>query len=322
MDALAMDALDSLDRSLIAHLRREPGISSRKLSDALNVTQKTVRLRIRRLHSLNVLRVITMISLSAVGILFIAAAGIRIRGRAPIDVARDIARVKKVLTVNLVHGEQDLEIQIGTQSLAELSDLLTQVIGKISGVARVVLGVALRVLKHEVFWVPFPIGAAEASGPSLDDSALCVGDALDRRIVECLSSDSRLSNRAIARSLDVTEGTIRVRRRRLVSEGIVRSSTVLNVTQLKDPVVGYFWITVDSISDLQPVAGSLAALPEFTFVALMSGRCDVLAITLIESSEDLSVLLSERLGGISGISRTDYTLSRSIVKHDSRWCVA
>ena len=40
-------------------------------------------------------------------------------------------------------------------------------------------------------------------------------DPLDRRIVEKLSRDARISNRAIAAELGVTEGTIRARIKRL-----------------------------------------------------------------------------------------------------------
>jgi DNA-binding Lrp family transcriptional regulator len=44
-------------------------------------------------------------------------------------------------------------------------------------------------------------------------------DPLDRKIVEKLSRDARISNRAIAAELNVTEGTIRSRIKRLEKEG-------------------------------------------------------------------------------------------------------
>lgn len=313
--------LDALDQSIITLMRREPAIASRDLARHLAVTEKTVRLHLRRLYDLNVLRVITMANLPAVGLPFIAAAGVQVRGRAPQDVARDIASVEQVLTVNVVLGNQDLEIQIATRTLRELSDLLTNVIAKIKGVGSIVLGVAIRVLKHEVLWIPFP----SALGLKLDRKtgplAADLGDELDARIVNCLAEDSRISNRAVARLLRVNEGTIRARRRRLLSQNIVRTATVLNVEQLRNPIVAYFWISVDTAANLRTVADTLVKLPEITFVALMSGRCDVLGITLIESSDELITLLHQTLDRIPGIYRTQHTLSQSTIKHDSRWCV-
>ena len=312
--------LDELDQSIVALMRREPDIASRELARALAVTEKTVRLHLRRLYDLNVLRVITMVNLPAVGLPFVTAAGVQVRGRAPADVAREIAGIAQVLTVNVVLGNQDLEIQIVTRTLRELADLLTNVIAKIQGVGSITAGVAIRVLKHEVLWVPFPAGLGHKPDRRGGLTA-SVGDELDAKIIECLAEDSRLSNRAVARTLRVNEGTIRTRRRRLVSQKLVRTATVMNVDQLRNPIVAYFWISVDTAANLHPVAEALAKLPEITFVALMSGRCDVLGITLVESSEELVTLLHQTLDKIPGIYRTQHTLSQSTFKHDSRWCV-
>ena len=46
-------------------------------------------------------------------------------------------------------------------------------------------------------------------------------DDLDRQIVERLARDARVSNRAIAAELGVTEGTIRTRIKRLQAEGLI-----------------------------------------------------------------------------------------------------
>ena len=62
--------------------------------------------------------------------------------------------------------------------------------------------------------------------------------------VERLARDARSSNRAIARELAVTEGTIRTRIRRLLDEKIIRITAVSNVNRLREPVVG---VGVDDI---------------------------------------------------------------------------
>lgn len=313
--------LDELDQSIIALMRREPDIASRDLARMLRVTEKTVRLHLRRLYDLNVLRVVTMVNLPAVGLPFLTAVGVQVRGRAPAEVAREIANVEQLLTINVVLGNQDLEIQVVTQTLRELSDLMTKVIGRIRGVGTIVLGVAIRVLKHEVVWAPLPAERDRTPGRKGRALAFTAGDELDAKIIDSLADDARISNRAVARLLRVTEGTIRARRQRLLSQKIVRTATVMNVTQLRNPIVAYFWISVDTAARLHTVADSLAKLPEITFVALMSGRCDILAITLIESSDELVTMLHQTLDRIPGIYRTQHTLSQSIIKHDSRWCV-
>ena len=54
-------------------------------------------------------------------------------------------------------------------------------------------------------------------------------DQLDRRIINLLQMDGRASNAALARELEVSEGTIRRRVRRLIQEGLIRITAVPNI---------------------------------------------------------------------------------------------
>ena len=62
-------------------------------------------------------------------------------------------------------------------------------------------------------------------------------DALDRRIVDLLTVDARVSNRQIAAQLGVTEGTIRGRINRLEQGGAIRLTAVTNVAFAGSPKV-------------------------------------------------------------------------------------
>lgn len=62
---------------------------------------------------------------------------------------------------------------------------------------------------------------------------------LDRRILERLSVDARVSNREIARELGVTEGTIRMRLKRLTDENAIQVVAITNYDHMSDPLVAY-----------------------------------------------------------------------------------
>jgi len=51
-------------------------------------------------------------------------------------------------------------------------------------------------------------------------------DNIDKQIMDLLAKDSRMHNQEIANKLNVTEGTIRHRIRRLVEEGIIEGFTI------------------------------------------------------------------------------------------------
>jgi Lrp/AsnC family transcriptional regulator for asnA, asnC and gidA len=145
-------------------------------------------------------------------------------------------------------------------------------------------------------------------------------DELDQRIIDRLAEDATLSNRKIARDFGLTEGTIRARLKRLLEAKAIRVTAVTNVARLRNPILAYLWIEVDAACHVETVAKALATLPEITFVAVMLGRCDVLAMTLVEDADGLTRFLHETIDKIPGVHRVQYTLGQQFVKHDFRWC--
>ena len=57
-------------------------------------------------------------------------------------------------------------------------------------------------------------------------------DELDRRIIQLLQKDGRASNTLLARSAQVSEGTVRRRLKRLIGEGIVKIAVTPNLQLL------------------------------------------------------------------------------------------
>jgi Lrp/AsnC family transcriptional regulator for asnA, asnC and gidA len=145
-------------------------------------------------------------------------------------------------------------------------------------------------------------------------------DELDQRIIDRLAEDATLSNRKIARDFGLTEGTIRARLKRLLEAKAIRVTAVTNVARLRNPILAYLWIEVDAACHVDTVAKVLATLPEITFVAVMLGRCDVLAMTLVEDADGLTHFLHGTIDKIPGVHRVQYTLGQQFIKHDFRWC--
>jgi Lrp/AsnC family transcriptional regulator for asnA, asnC and gidA len=145
-------------------------------------------------------------------------------------------------------------------------------------------------------------------------------DELDQKIIDRLFVDARSSNREIAREFGLTEGSIRARLKRLLEAKAIRVTAVTNVKYLRNPILAYLWIEVDSGDEISAVAGELACLKEIGFVATLLGRSDILAMTLVEGSEDLARFLHGTVDKIPGVRRIQYTLSHNFMKHDYRWC--
>lgn len=144
-------------------------------------------------------------------------------------------------------------------------------------------------------------------------------DDLDRKIITRLSNDARTSNREIAREFGLTEGTIRLRLKRLTEQRVIRVTAVTNIARLRNPVLAYLWIEVDSSEQQSMVMQALAALPEITFVTSLVGRADILAMTLVRDGTHLTRYLHQTVDSIEGVHRIQYSLAHSFIKHDFRY---
>lgn len=147
-------ALDDVDELIIAALRQNGRIANRDLARDLGVNEATVRTRLRRLEDANMVRIVAMRDLSAMGFEYLAPVGIQVKGRSAVAVGEDLAKIERVVTVNVAIGTHDLEIQVVATGLAEMEDLLTNVIAKVEGVQRMFPSLALKVLKYNPEWAP------------------------------------------------------------------------------------------------------------------------------------------------------------------------
>lgn len=141
---------------------------------------------------------------------------------------------------------------------------------------------------------------------------------LDRRILDRLGDDARVSNREIARDLGMTEGSIRARLKRLAEEKAIHVAAITNYNYFDRPLVVYLWIDVDKSHPVDDVIAALVAQPEITYVASLVGRADIMAITWVREAAHFAEYLHEQIDRIPGIARVHYEMAHDLVKHDHR----
>ena len=145
--------------------------------------------------------------------------------------------------------------------------------------------------------------------PSLDE--------LDRRIVEVLTVDARVSNRRIAAQLGVTEGTIRGRIKRLEEGGAIRLTAVTNLAFADSPRLVLLGIQAQH-GELKVLCQKIAAMPEIACVILMLGRFDILAIGLFGALEDIVEVIDNRILALPGVRHVETSIAVKTLKHDHR----
>ena len=147
--------LDATDESIIGLLRRDGRMPYRAIARELGITEATVRARVRRLEESNTMRVVAVTDIEAAGFGMLLAVGVQVEGRSPEAVARDLAVIPEVFSVNVVVGAQDIEILVVARDQEALGRMMTDCLAAVPGVRRLTPALAVDVLKNQPDWVPF-----------------------------------------------------------------------------------------------------------------------------------------------------------------------
>lgn len=143
-------------------------------------------------------------------------------------------------------------------------------------------------------------------------------DDIDVQIITLLRKDGRMSFRALAKDIAVTETTVRARVRRLEDSDTMR---VVAVTDYE--AVGYSMMLALGIQvegrPADQVAEELASHPEVFSVCQVVGTLDIEILVVARDQDMLSELLAERLAKVSGVRRILPALAVDVLKNQPNW---
>jgi len=141
-------------------------------------------------------------------------------------------------------------------------------------------------------------------------------DDLDREIIDRLARDARVSNRAIAAALGVTEGTIRTRIKRLQAEGLIQFTVITDFRMAGSPNLVMFGITADP-NRVATLAEQLSQLEEINCVIVLLGRWSLLAMGLFSTVEQVNELLTRKIKSLPGVREVETSISVHNVKYEA-----
>lgn len=145
--------------------------------------------------------------------------------------------------------------------------------------------------------------------PSLDD--------LDRKLIQLLAEDARVSNRRIAAKLDVTEGTVRGRIKRLQQENLIRFTAITGIDTIDALRLVFIYISADP-SQARALADQIADFPKIQGVLTMLGRHNILAIGLYSDLGEMMEIATQRIVELPGVYDVKTALTVSTLKYDAR----
>ena len=128
-------------------------------------------------------------------------------------------------------------------------------------------------------------------------------DDVDRHIMKLLRHDARLSYAHIARTVGLSEPTVRKRIDRLVHAGAIINAARINPAPIGFPIDAMIGINVQR-GKVQQVGRRLAAMEHVAYVAYVAGNFDIIIQAYLPHMEGLFKFLNEDLEKIDGIAGT------------------
>lgn len=308
--------LDDVDRRLIELLSADGRASNRALAQEVDLTEVTVASRIKRLTTNDVITVTAVFDWEAAGYEWFATAHFRCLDQSPAEMARALGGIPACTAASLVFGEVDVIATFLLVDRAELQQLVAVDLPRIDGAEMVAMDLSTEQHKYRWSVGTFPVNQAPAlrfPNPVVDL------DDLDRQLIAALVRDGRQSNREIGRQLDVSEGTIRLRLRRLTDAGLLRLTAVV------DPVVlgtvgsaAFCYVAVERHA-LGDVTKQLAALPECWQLSTIVGRFDLQMLLVCPDRQHLVETVMQEIRTVAGVRRTATFEVIEVPHHEYHW---
>jgi Lrp/AsnC family transcriptional regulator for asnA, asnC and gidA len=147
-------------------------------------------------------------------------------------------------------------------------------------------------------------------------------DEIDREIIRLLNEDGRMSSAEIARRLGgVPPRTISHRVEGLIARDIINVRAIVNPVALGYHVLADVFIEVEPGS-VRKVAETVAGFPQVSYVACAAGETDVSISLRVRSIEELFDFVTDQLGRIPGVRRTQTHLLPAKLKDIDTWLPA
>jgi Lrp/AsnC family transcriptional regulator for asnA, asnC and gidA len=142
-------------------------------------------------------------------------------------------------------------------------------------------------------------------------------DDVNKRIIDQLQRDGRMSYATLAKQIGLSEAAARQRVQRMLDTG------VMQIVAVTDPLTLGFrrqvMIGMKVEGDMRKVAEALASIPEVDYVVVCAGGYDLLAEMVCIDDDHLLSLLNDQIRTIPGVTTTETFVYLKLTKQTYAW---
>ena len=140
-------------------------------------------------------------------------------------------------------------------------------------------------------------------------------DNIDKKIIQLMGADARMSNHQMAAVIGVSEGTVRNRVKKLIDNEVIKISVINNINRIENPSLAFVGLDVEA-REKDKIALALSKMPEVRFISSLIGRHDLMVFILADDAAELSKVLYQKIASIPGVRNSESSIGLKYFKYD------
>lgn len=139
-------------------------------------------------------------------------------------------------------------------------------------------------------------------------------DDTDNAIIDLLRSNGRMSNREVGRALQISEGTVRQRLKKLIESKAMRLGMVTDF-QASGLGTSVILRIMAQPGQARAIGTRIAGLDACVFVTLTVGRFDLMAVLVTRRRTDAAEMIDNHIRNIPGVHAVEIQEPVSYARH-------
>ncbi len=296
--------LSGLDEAIFRELQVDGRMPFTALAELLGVSETHIRRRVKSLIEDDVFFIAAVANPRLLGLHAMAWIGLVVRPSLANTVAAELVDDPNVVYVVIASGRFNVMVEVACVDIDDLYQVVLRLRAR-EGVQRCETFLYLSLARQKFQW---GLGDRATEGTAWPRSVVDPRQSreeIDIDIIRVLQADGRASFRQIGDSLGVSERLVSSRYDQLVASGVLQVIAVANPATLGFRSMAWLGIRLAEGAQYDRVVDALDAVPSIDYIAIITGRYDIMVELVCRDRESMLSILEREVGAIDGIQSVE-----------------
>ncbi len=300
--------IDAIDRQLIYELYSDGRLAYPYLAKKLDISVSTVIRRIEHMLQNGTIAIRAVPNPVKLGFLANATMLLDVSISKVDSVCQELVKKLNVNVVSTTYGRYDVICSVHFPANGDLFHFIKNDLALIDGIQQIETVYYAEIKKRYYGW---------ALNNPADFESVEV-DVMDRRLIELLEQNGRLSYKALAGDLNINEATVSKRFERLVQNDVIKIKAIPDLVKMGYEANAFIFLNAE-LGRSDEICNKLAQNENVSHMATLFGRFDIVAGVHFYRHDQLVKFIKEALPQIGGIQSMETFYIAENIKRYYGW---